>query len=74
MRHGALDLDRKVVNTLVVPDSSERWTTVIAVLGSLRPRLSARILRSFQRLILPRKMSATVAPSRCSAAATPATL
>ena len=42
----------------VVPDESERWAMVIAVLGSLTPGLSAAIAGSFHLLILPWKMSA----------------
>ena len=44
----------------VVPDSSERWQTVMFAAGSLTPGLSFAIAGSFQVLILPRKMSAIV--------------
>ena len=56
---------------LVVPDESERWTTVIAVLGRLMPGFSALIAGSFQVLILPRKMLAIVGPSSLSPLLTP---
>ena len=45
---------------LVVPESSERCTGVIVVLGSLAPGLSAAIAGSFHFVILPLKMSAIV--------------
>ncbi len=47
----------------VVPDSSERWQTVTSVLGRVTPLLSFAIAASSHFLILPRKRSATVAPS-----------
>ena len=47
----------------VVPEESERCTTVIAVLGRLIPGFSALIAALFQVLILPRKMLASVGPS-----------
>ena len=59
---------------LVVPDESERWTTVIAVLGRLMPGLRALIAGSFQVLILPRKMLASVGPSSFSPLLTPGRL
>ena len=49
-----VDLGRKLVKPTVVPEESERWITVIAVLGRLTPGLSASISGSFQVLILPR--------------------
>src|SRR5450755_3709780 len=54
---------RNVVKPAVVPDESERCTTVIFVLGSFIPGLSLAIAGSFQVLILPRKMFAVVGPS-----------
>src|SRR6202035_3193324 len=54
---------RKPVKPAVVPDESDRWITVIAVLGSEEPGLSALISASFQVLTLPRYMSAIVLPS-----------
>src|ERR1035438_10870553 len=42
----------------VVPDESERWAIVIAVLGRLTPGLSALIAGSFHFLILAWKMFA----------------
>ncbi len=50
----------------VVPDASERWTTVIAPPGSLTPGFSRTMAASLQLLILPRKMFAIVAPSSLS--------
>src|SRR6201995_4731999 len=58
-----LTSDRKVVKPAVVPEESERCTTVMAVLGSFNPGLSLVIAGSFQVLILPLKMSAVVGPS-----------
>src|SRR3954447_1645730 len=72
--HSLLSSERNVVKPLVVPDSSERWTTVILPLGSVTPELSLAIAGSFQVLILPMKMSASVAPSSLSPAFTPLTL
>ena len=59
------------MKSLVVPDSSERWQTVMSVLGSFTPEFSAAIAGSFHFLILPRKMSATVAPSSLRPFSTP---
>ena len=42
----------------VVPEESERWAMVIAVLGRLTPGLSAVIAGSFHVVILPEKMFA----------------
>src|SRR5947209_3207678 len=49
---------RNLVKPSVVPEESDRWTTVIAVLGRLRPGLSDLIAGSFQALIWPRKIFA----------------
>src|SRR6266568_5291821 len=46
----------------VVPDESERWAMVMAVLGRVTPGLSALIAGSFHALILPAKMPAMVGP------------
>src|SRR3954463_14333792 len=54
---------RNDVNSFVVPDSSERWTTVMGLSGRGTPGLRFPIAGSFQFLILPRKMSAIVGPS-----------
>jgi len=51
------------VKPFVVPDSSERCTTVIESPGSVTPGFSFAIAGSFHFLIFPRKMSAIVAPS-----------
>ena len=62
------------MNSLVVPDSSDRWATVIAVPGRLTPGFRLLIAESFHFLIFPRKMSATVAPSNFRPFWTPETL
>src|SRR5438477_12337416 len=41
-----LSFESQDVNTLVVPDSSERWTICIGVDGRLTPRLSAAMAGS----------------------------
>src|SRR2546421_8525516 len=61
--HSGLYPDRNVVKPFVVPDSSERWTTVIGCATSFTPGFSLAIAGSLQSLIFPRKMSAIVAPS-----------
>ena len=48
----------------VVPEPSERWMTTMAWLGSLTPGLSLTIRGSFHFAIWPRKMPASVGPSR----------
>src|ERR1044072_1615870 len=53
--------DSHSVKFLVVPDSSERFTGVICVLGSLASGLSALILGSSHLVILRLKMPPTVA-------------
>ena len=65
---------RNAVKPAVVPEESERWIVVIAVLGSVTPGFSALISASFQVLTLPRKMSARVLPSSLSPVLTPVTL
>ena len=44
----------------VVPDSSERWIVVIAVLGSFTPEFCWAMAGSFHLVMLPLKMSAIV--------------
>src|SRR5205807_10469734 len=51
--HCGLYADRNCANAFVVPEESERCTTVIEVLGRLAPGLSALIAGSFQALTLP---------------------
>lgn len=59
----------------LVPEPSERCTTVILPSGSFTPGLSAAMAGSFQVLTLPRKMSPRVLPSNLSVpAAMPGTL
>src|SRR5437588_11383774 len=50
------------VNTLVVPDPSERCTTWMPVEGSDAPELSALMARSSHLVIFPAKIPARVAP------------
>ena len=72
--HVGLAEARKPVKPLVVPEESERWTTVIDVLGSLTPGFSAAIAGSFHFLTVPRKMFAIVGPSSLSPVLRPLTL
>ena len=58
----------------VVPDSSERWQTVMSASGSETPEFCEAIAGSFHFVTLPRKMSAVVAPSSFRPAFTPSTL
>jgi hypothetical protein len=51
---------RNFVKFSVVPELSARCTTVIAVEGSFLPLLSAAIAGSFQVLISPEKIFASV--------------
>ena len=58
----------------MVPEPSERRTTVIFSSGSFTPPFSATMRGSFHLVILPRKMSASSGPSNFSAPeATPGT-
>src|SRR5262249_43429461 len=59
---------RAAVKILVVPEPSERWTTVMGAAGraSFRPGLVLRIAGSFQVLTLPLYMSTRVWRSRIS--------
>src|SRR5689334_7418351 len=54
-------LVRKPVKLLVVPEPSDRCTTVIDVLGRVTPGLSAAMAGSFQFLICTWKILASVA-------------
>src|SRR3954463_519546 len=69
--HSLLSLARKPVKPLVVPDSSERWTTVMFGDGRLTPGFIEAIAGSFHFLIFPRKMFAIVGPSSLSPPFTP---
>src|SRR3954447_26727709 len=51
----------------VVPDSSDRKNTLMAVLGSLTPEFTLAIAGSFQVLIWPRKMFAVISGVSTSA-------
>src|SRR5450830_333565 len=55
-----------VVKMEVGPEPSARWTTWIAVDGSVTPGLSAAMAGSFHFVIVPRNIFAIVAPSRLS--------
>jgi hypothetical protein len=44
----------KVVKSFVVPDSSERWQTVMSESGSLTPGFCPAMAASFHFLTLPR--------------------
>ena len=54
----------------VVPEPSERCTTVMSVAGSVTPGFSFAIAGSFHFVILPRKMSARTGPVNFSSALT----
>ena len=58
----------------VVPEPSDRCTTVMSVPGRLTPAFSFAIAGSFHFVILPRKMSASSAPVNFSCALTPGML
>ena len=58
----------------MVPEPSERWTTVIAVEGSLTPALIFARAGSFHFVILPRKMSARIGPVNLICESTPSML
>src|SRR5213082_3332284 len=62
----AAALDRKLVNTAVVPDGSERVKTLIEVLGKLTPGLSPMTAGSFHVFALPEKIFAIVGADSCS--------
>ena len=55
----------------MVPEESERWAMVIAVLGRVTPGLSAAIAGSFHFVILPWKMLAMTGADSCSGLLTP---
>src|SRR5438067_8781922 len=54
-------LARYLVKALVVPEPSARWTTTMGVDGRVALALSALMAGSFQVLIVPWKMPASVA-------------
>jgi len=51
------------VKPSVVPDESDRWITVIELLGRFIPGFRALIAESFHFVIFPMKISASVGPS-----------
>ena len=59
---------------LVVPEPSERWTTLIAVLGRFTPGFAAVRAGSFQVVILPRKMPAMIVGRHLDRAESPVRL
>jgi hypothetical protein len=58
----------------VVPEPSERCTTVMSVAGSFAAGLSFTSAASFHFVILPRKMSASTAPVNFNSPLTPGRL
>ena len=58
----------------VVPEPSERCTTVMSVAGRVTPGLSLTIAGSFHFVILPRTMSASTGPVNFSRRETPGRL
>ena len=54
----------------VVPEPSDRCTTVMSLFGRFTPEFSFAIAGSFHFVILPRKMSARTGPLNLSAALT----
>src|SRR3954453_20965059 len=69
--HSLLEETKKPVKPLVVPDSSERWTTVMFDDGRLTPGFCLAISGSFHFFTFPRKMSASAGPSSFSPDLTP---
>src|SRR5216684_4039347 len=69
-----LTLERKSVQTKLVPLPSERCTTVISLSGRFTPGLSFFSAASFHFLMVPRKMPASVSPVNLSVAVTPSIL
>src|ERR1700722_7284047 len=59
---------RNLVKLLVVPEPSERCTTVIVVDGNVTPGLAALIAGSSHFVILVEKISASVLSESCSLA------
>src|SRR5580658_1134926 len=64
-------LDRYNVKLRVVPEPSERWTGVIFKLGKVTPGLSLTRAGSFQLVILPAKIWASVVPLKSRVLLTP---
>src|SRR5919106_1546613 len=65
---------RNWVRLAVVPEESDRWTTVTFVEGRFTPGFSLVRAGSFQLLILPRNRSPAVLPSSLSGWSTPSRL
>src|SRR3954463_10440880 len=61
--HAGLTLERESVRLYVVPELSERWMIATLVLGRLTPLFSFWIAGSFQDVIWPMKIFASVGPS-----------
>src|SRR5215813_12565223 len=64
-------LARNVVKFWVVPELSERWATVMAVLGRLTPGLSAAMVGSFHFVTCAWKIFESVVPENFSWFETP---
>src|SRR5258708_5161917 len=72
--HAGLTLERKSVQTKLVPLPSDRCATVISLSGRFTPGLSFFNAASFHFLMVPRKMAASVSPVNLSWAVTPSML
>src|SRR5262249_62109779 len=64
--HSLLTLQRKSTQMYVVPLPSERCTITMGVFGRLTPGLADLMRSSSQLVILPRKISASSSPVKCS--------
>src|SRR4029077_14113987 len=64
--HSLDTLPRWSVKWYEVPLLSDRWTTWMALLGSVTPEFCAVIAASFHFVMWPKKMLASVGPSSCS--------
>src|SRR6185312_12409013 len=60
--------------TYVVPEPSERWTTMMSWFGSVAPGLTLASRASFHLVILPRKMSASTSGVNFTVAVNPGRL
>src|SRR5205814_2198077 len=69
--HSGDTFARKSAQIYVVPDPSDRWTTVMSAAGRLTPAFSFAIAASFHLVILPMKMSASTGPVNFNRALTP---
>src|ERR1700756_4011838 len=60
--HAGSSRHRKLVQTNVVPELSDLWTTVILFEGRVRPGLRAWIAGSFHLNMFPRNISPSILP------------